>query len=356
MLFGDAILNGWLIAGMQFLASQRRRHLLYNARITAVGHHVPNKVVTNQDLEKCLDTSDEWIRSRTGIRERHVAAPGEATSDLAAAASRAALTARGISPDAIDCIIVATVTPDMLFPSTACILQEKLGARNAWGFDLSGACAGFVYALAAASQFVHCGSYREVLVVGAEVMTSIIRPTDRNTSVLFGDGAGAVLVEPAGPGEGGIIDFVLRCDGSGGRYLCMPAGGSLHPATAETVRKNMHYVHQDGRAVFKAAVQGMVDVSQEILERNRLSAADIALYIPHQANLRIIDAAAERLGIEDSRVVRNIDRYANTTAATIPIGLSEAWAAGRLKKGDLVMMASFGAGFTLGSLLLRWRL
>jgi len=318
-----------------------------------VGHHVPAKVVTNKDLEKCLDTSDEWIRTRTGIRERHVAAPGEATSDLAAVAALAALAQRGIGPEEIDCIIVATVTPDMFFPSTACVLQEKLGARNAWGFDLSGACAGFVYALATASQFVHCRSYRKVLVVGAEVMTSIIRPTDRNTSVLFGDGAGAALVEP---GEPGIIDFVLRCDGSGGRYLYMPAGGSLHPATAETVRKNMHYVHQDGRAVFKAAVQGMVDVSQEILERNRLSAAEIALYLPHQANLRIVNAAAERLGIEDSRVVRNIDRYANTTAATIPIGLSEACASGKLKKGDLVLMASFGAGFTSGSLLLRWQL
>ena len=318
-----------------------------------MGHHVPAKVVTNKDLEKCLDTSDEWIRTRTGIRERHVAAPGEATSDLAAVAALAALAQRGIGPEEIDCIIVATVTPDMFFPSTACVLQEKLGARNAWGFDLSGACAGFVYALATASQFVHCRSYRKVLVVGAEVMTSIIRPTDRNTSVLFGDGAGAALVEP---GEPGIIDFVLRCDGSGGRYLYMPAGGSLHPATAETVRKNMHYVHQDGRAVFKAAVQGMVDVSQEILERNRLSAAEIALYLPHQANLRIVNAAAERLGIEDSRVVRNIDRYANTTAATIPIGLSEACASGKLKKGDLVLMASFGAGFTSGSLLLRWQL
>jgi 3-oxoacyl-[acyl-carrier-protein] synthase-3 len=326
---------------------------LYDARITAVGHHVPAKVVTNKDLEKCLETSDEWIRTRTGIVERHVAAPGEATSDLAAGAARAALEQRGIEAGEIDCIIVATVTPDMFFPSTACVLQEKLGAGKAWGFDLSGACAGFVYALATASQFVHCRSYRKVLVVGAEVMTSIIRPTDRNTSVLFGDGAGAVLVEP---GEGGIIDFVLRCDGSGGRYLCMPAGGSLNPATAETVRKNMHYVHQDGRAVFKAAVQGMADVSLEILERNRLSAADIALYVPHQANLRIVNAAAERLGIEESRVVRNIDRYANTTAATIPIGLSEADAAGRLKKGDLVLMASFGAGFTSGSLLLRWQL
>jgi 3-oxoacyl-[acyl-carrier-protein] synthase-3 len=328
---------------------------LYNARITAVGHHVPAKVVTNQDLEKYLDTSDEWIRTRTGICERHVAAPGEATSDLAAAAARAVLAQRRIGPEEIDCIIVATVTPDMFFPSTACILQEKLGARNAWGFDLSGACAGFVYALATASQFVHCRSYRKVLVVGAEVMTSIVRPTDRNTSVLFGDGAGVALVEPAEPGGGGILDFVLRCDGSGGPFLCMPAGGSLHPASTETVRKNMHYVHQDGRVVFKAAIQGMVDVSLEIMERNRLSAADIALYLPHQANLRIINAAAERLGIDDSRVVRNIGRYANTTAATIPIGLSEACASGRLKEGDLVLMASFGAGFTSGSLLLRWQ-
>ncbi|MFH1572896.1 MAG: beta-ketoacyl-ACP synthase III [Acidobacteriota bacterium] len=327
---------------------------MYNAKVSAIAHHVPEKIVTNFDLEKHLDTSDEWIRTRTGIVQRHVVSPGEATSDLAAAATAKLLEQRGIEAAEIECIIVATVTPDMFFPSTACVLQDKVAARNAWGFDLSGACAGFVYALATASQFVHSGAHRRVLVVGADVMTSILNPSDRNTCVLFGDGAGAALVEPAGAGETGIIDFLLRCDGSGGRFLYMPGGGSLHPATAETVGKNMHFVHQDGRSVFKAAVQGIVDVSTEILDRNRLSASEIKLYVPHQANLRIVDAAAERLGLGPERVVRNIDRYANTTAGTIPIGLSEFYRDGKLRQGDLVLMASFGAGFTSGSLLLRW--
>jgi 3-oxoacyl-[acyl-carrier-protein] synthase-3 len=329
---------------------------LYKAKITAVAHHVPEKVVTNFDLEKHLDTSDEWIRTRTGIVERRMVARGEATSDLAAAATRRLLKQRGITAAQLDCIIVATVTPDMFFPSTTCVLQDKIGASNAWGFDLSGACAGFVFALAAGAQFVHSGAYQKVLVLGADVMSSITNPRDRNTYVLFGDGAGAVLMEPAARGDESVIDFILHCDGSGGKYLYMPAGGSLHPATQETVKKNMHYVHQDGRAVFRAAVQGMVEVSRHILERNHILPKDIALYVPHQANQRIVDAAAERLGLESSRVVRNIDRYANTTAATIPIGLSEAYSARRVRKGDLVLLASFGAGFTSASLLLRWQL
>jgi len=249
---------------------------------------------------------------------------------------------------------VATVTPDMFFPSTACVLQEKIGARNAWGFDLSGACAGFVYAVATGTQFVHSGVHRKVLVVGADVMTSILDPQDRNTYVLFGDGAGAVLLEPTDPGETGIFDFVLRSDGSGGKYLHMPAGGSQNPASRETVEKKMHFVHQDGRAVYKAAVQGMTDVSPEIMERNNIAASEVALYIPHQANLRIVDAAAERLGLDRKRVVRNIDRFANTTAATIPIGLSEAYRTKTIGPGDIVLFATFGAGFTSGSLLLRW--
>lgn len=327
---------------------------MFNAKITAVAHHVPEKVVTNFDLEKVLDTSDEWIRTRTGIRERRVAAKGEATSDLAAVAARKVLDQRRISASALDCIIVATVTPDMFFPSTACVLQNKIGASRAWGFDLSGACAGFLFALATAAQFIHSGAHRKVLVVGADVMTSILDPTDRNTYVLFGDGAGAVLLEPTGPGEKGVLDFILRCDGSGAQYLYMPGGGSRHPATHKTVDRKMHFVHQDGRAVFKSAVQGMADVSAEILARNKLTAEDIRLYIPHQANLRIIDAAVERMGIKDDRVVRNIDRYANTTAATIPIGLSESHQQRRIKRGDLVLMASFGAGFTWGSVLTRW--
>lgn len=329
---------------------------MYNAKITAAACHVPERIVTNRELEKALDTSDEWIQSRTGIRERHFAARGEATSDLAAAACRKILRQRGIDARDIDCIIVATVTPDMLFPSTACVLQEKIGAKRAWGFDLSGACSGFLYALATGSQFVHSGAYKKVLVVGADVMTSILDPTDRNTYVLFGDAAGAVLLEPTRHGEQGIMDFLLRSDGSGGRFLRMPGGGSLHPASAETLKRNMHVVHQDGRAVFKFAVQGMAEVTVDLLKRNHLRAADLALFIPHQANIRIIDAVAERLGIEPSRVVRNIEYFANTTAATLPIGLAEAHMKKRLRRGDIVLLATFGAGFTSGSLLLRWTL
>lgn len=327
---------------------------MYNAKITAVAYHAPKKVVTNHDLEKIIDTSDEWIQTRTGIRERRVVAKGEATSDLAAAATCKLLAQRGIRASEIDCIIVATVTPDMFFPSTACLLQDKVGAVNAWGFDLSGACAGFLFALATASMFVKAGTYRKVLVVGADVMTSILNPKDRNTYVLFGDAAGVVLVEPSQAGEEGIMDFLLHCDGSGGKYLYMPGGGSLNPATCETVAKNMHYVHQDGRAVFKAAVPGMADISAEILKRNNIPVSEVALYVPHQANRRIIDAAVERMGLDASKVALNIDRFANTTAATIPIGLAEAYEGKRIRKGDLVLLATFGAGFTWGSLLFRW--
>ena len=327
---------------------------MFNAKITAVAHHVPEKVVTNLDLEKALDTSDEWIRTRTGISERRVAARGEATSDLAVAAALKVLHQRGVSAPEIDCIIVATVTPDMFFPSTACIVQDKIGASRAWGFDLSGACAGFLFAVSTAAQFIHSGAHKKVLVVGADVMTSILDPFDRDTFVLFGDGAGAVLMEPTGSDEEGVIDFILQCDGSGGKFLCMPGGGSLHPATHKTVDRRMHFVHQNGRAVFKTAVQRMADVSAEILARNHLTAADISLYVPHQANLRIIDAVVERLGISDDRVVRNIDLYANTTAATIPIGISESYQQGKIAPGELLLMASFGAGFTWGSVLMRW--
>lgn len=301
-----------------------------------------------------MDTSDDWIIERTGIRERRVVAKGQATSDLAAGAAKQVLERRGISPDEIDLIIVATVTPDMFFPSSACLVQTKIGAKKAWGFDLSGACSGFVYALATGTQFITSGTYRKVLVIGADVMTSIIDFQDRATCVLFGDGAGAVLLETAEDGERGIIDFILRSDGSGGQYLNMPAGGSLNPTSSETVAKKMHYVHQDGRAVFKFAVRGMVDVSDEILKKHGLSAADLKLYIPHQANLRIVKAAADKMGLADSQVAINIDRYANTTAATIPICLSEAIEFKTVTKNDLVLLASFGAGFTWGSLLLRW--
>ncbi len=324
------------------------------AKITSVSHYLPERRVTNKDLERIVDTSDEWIVERTGIRERRIADKGQATSDLGAAAAKRLLEKRGIDAAEVDLIIVATVTPDMFFPSSACLVQTKIGAKNAWGFDLSGACSGFVYALATAMQFIASGAHNKVMVIGADVMTSIIDFQDRATCVLFGDGAGAVLVEPAEDGECGIIDFILRSDGGGGQFLYMPGGGSLNPASSETVEKKMHYVHQDGRNVFKFAVRGMVEVSNEILAKHRLSAKDLRLYIPHQANLRIIKAAVEKMGLEESQVAINIDRYANTTAGTIPICLSEAVDSKTIQPRDLILIASFGAGFTWGSLLLRW--
>jgi 3-oxoacyl-[acyl-carrier-protein] synthase-3 len=326
------------------------------AKITAVSHYLPERRVTNKDLEKVVDTSDEWIFERTGIRQRHFAEKGQATSDLGAVAAKRVLEKRGMDPAEVDLIIVATVTPDMFFPSSACLLQTKIGARNAWGFDLSGACSGFLYALATASQFISTGTHKKILVVGADVMTSIIDFQDRATCVLFGDGAGAVLVEPAENGESGIIDFILRSDGNGGQFLYMPGGGSLNPSSADTVKKRMHYVHQDGKNVFRFAVRGMADVSQEMLDRHKLTAKDLKLYVPHQANLRIIRAAVEKMGLSESQVAINIDKYANTTAATIPICLSEANETKRVNRNDLIMLASFGAGFTWGSLLLRWEI
>ena len=326
------------------------------AKITAVSHYLPERRVTNKDLEKIVDTSDEWIFARTGIRERRVAEKGQATSDLGAAAAKRLLDNRGLNPAEIDLIIVATVTPDMFFPSSACLLQTKIGANKAWAFDLLGACSGFLYALATAAQFVGAGTHKKVLVVGADIMSSIIDFQDRATCVLFGDGAGAVLVEPAEEGEEGIIDFILRSDGTGGQFLYMPGGGSLNPPSAETIEKKMHYVHQDGKNVFKYAVRGMADVSHEILVRHGLSGNDLKLYIPHQANLRIIQAAVDRMGLAPSQVAINIDRYANTTAGTIPICLSEAVEFKQIKKNDLILLASFGAGFTWGSLLLRWEM
>ena len=324
------------------------------AKITAISHFLPERRVTNVDLEKIVDTSDKWIVERTGIRERRVVDKGKATSDLGAEAAKILVEKRGISPDEIDLIIVATVTPDMFFPSSACLVQTKIGAKNAWAFDLSGACSGFLYALATGAQFIVSGTHQKVLVIGADVMTSIINYDDRSTCVLFGDGAGAVLLEPTEDGEQGILDFILRSDGAGGQYLYMPAGGSLNPSSVETVQRKMHYVHQDGKNVFKYAVRGMSDISMEILEKNRISIKDIKLYIPHQANLRIIQAAAERMNLDPAQVAINIDKYANTTAATIPICLSEAIESKRIAKKDKILLASFGAGFTWGSLLLRW--
>ena len=329
---------------------------LRRTKITAVSHYLPERRVTNKDFEKTLDTSDQWIFERTGIRERRFVEKGVGTSDLAARATQSLLKQRGIDATELDLIIVGTVTPDMFFPSTACLVQEKIGAKNAWGFDLSGACSGFIYALATGAQFVATGAHKKVLVIGADVMTSIVDPEDRATCVLFGDGAGAVLLEPAEEDERGIIDFILKSDGAGGQFLKMPAGGSLNPASAETVKKKMHYVQQDGKNVFKYAVRGMADVSHEILVKNSINATDIKLYVPHQANLRIIQGAVDRMKLDASRVAINIDRFANTTAATIPICMSEAAENKTLKKGDLVLLASFGAGFTWGSLLFSWEM
>lgn len=323
------------------------------ATITAVGHYAPDKILSNADLEKMVDTSDEWIRTRTGISERRVMEHG-ASSDMGALASLNALARRGIGAAELDCIIVATVTPDMFFPSTACLVQEKIGAKNAWGFDLNGACSGFLFALVTAQQFVENGVHDKVLVVGTDKMTSITDYSDRNNCILFGDAAGAVIVEPADDDTFGILDTIVRCDGSGKDALYMKGGGSLNPATHETVDKKMHYIYQDGKAVFKVAVVQMADVSVEILERNHLSGKDVAWLVPHQANLRIIDATAERMGLDRSKVMINIDRYGNTTAATIPLCLSEWWSSGKLKRGQNIVMASFGAGYTWGSVLLRW--
>ncbi|HLZ93245.1 MAG TPA: beta-ketoacyl-ACP synthase III [Candidatus Acidoferrum sp.] len=323
------------------------------AKITGVAGYVPPKVLTNADLEKMVETNDEWIRSRTGIRERHIAEDGTASSDLATEAAKALLAKTNTDPSEIDLIIVATVTPDMFFPASACLVQNRLGAKRAWGFDLSAACSGFAYALTVGAQFVGSGAHRKAVVIGSDVMSSILDYNDRATCVLFGDGAGAVLVEPAKDGEG-VLDFSHDVDGSGGQYLYMPGGGSLHPSTHETIDKNMHVVHQEGSQVFKYAVRRMAELAACLLERNGFTSDDLALVVPHQANLRIIRAMQERLGVDDSKVMVNIDKYGNTTGGTIPLGLRDAVEQGRLKKGDLVLLAAVGAGYTTGGLLLRW--
>jgi 3-oxoacyl-[acyl-carrier-protein] synthase III len=323
------------------------------AKITGVAGYVPPRVVTNSDLEKIVDTSDEWIRTRTGIRERHYADPGVASSHLGTEAAKKLLAAKGIDAAEIELIVLATVTPDMLFPATACLIQDRLGAKNAWGFDLSAACSGFAYALTVGAQFVGSGTHKKVLVIGSDVMTSILDYTDRATCVLFGDGAGAVLLEPAAEGEG-ILDFSHDIDGSGGENLYMPGGGSLNPTSQETVAKRMHYVHQEGAQVFKYAVRRMSEHAVNILERNGFTSKDLALVVPHQANLRIIKGMQERLGIEDEKVMINIDHFGNTTAGTIPLGLMEAVEQKRVKKGDLVLLIAVGAGYTTGAVLLRW--
>ena len=299
-------------------------------------------------------TNDQWIMERTGIRERHIVDKGVATSDLAVEAAKKCLAKRGIEPSELDCIIVATVTPDMMFPATACLVQDKLGAKNVWGFDLSAACSGFPYALQVGAKLIESGVHTKVLVIGADVMSSVIDYTDRATCVIFGDGAGAVLLEPCVHDEVGLIDFFHEIDGSGAPSLNMPGGGSLHPPTAETVAAKMHYVHQDGAAVYKFAVRKMAEAAETILTRNGLTGKDLSCFIPHQANKRIILSTAERLGMDESHVVINIDRFGNTTAATIPMAMQTALDEGRLKKGDLVLLASVGAGFTVGATLLQW--
>ena len=324
------------------------------AKISALGCYVPPKVLTNQDLETLVDTSSEWILERTGIHTRHIAGPEMATSDMAVEAARAALAQRNLAADQLQVILVCTVTPDMLFPSTACLVQDRLGARGAWGFDLIAACSGFVYGLTTAAQMVAAGAHDRVMVIGSDTMSRIIDYTDRATCVLFGDGAGAMLVEPAESEDEGLIDFLHEVDGSGGKYLYMPAGGSRRPSSHETVDQGMHYVHQDGAQVFKFAVRKMYEACSTLLARNGLTARDVDVLIPHQANRRIITASADRLGIPCERVILNIDRYGNTTAGTIPLATQDAITQGLLKKGSLAVMCAVGAGYTVGASLWRW--
>jgi len=325
----------------------------YNAAVTALGMYVPEKVMDNAYFERIVDTTDEWIRTRTGIKERRLLEQG-ATSDLASKAAEDLLKSHNINAEDVDVIIVATVTPDMFFPATACLVQEKIGAKNAWGFDLSAACSGFLFAFQTGASLVESGTYKKVLVIGADKMSSIVDYTDRNNCILFGDAGAAVLLEPTEDKTLGLQDSILRTDGSGKEALYMKGGGSLNPPTHETVDKKMHYLYQDGKAVFKVAVKGMADVSYELMVKNKLTGNDIAYLVPHQANMRIIDATAERMGISRDKVMINIDRYGNTTAATIPLCLVEYYRAGKVKKGDNIILAAFGAGYTWGASYVVW--
>ena len=326
---------------------------LRRATITSVGRYLPERVLTNQDLAEMVETSDEWIHGRTGIRERRIVERGTGTSELAAKAAQEALDRRGLSADDVDLIIVGTVTPDMMFPATACLVQDKIGASRAWGFDLSAACCGFVYSLSVGAQFIASGSHDRVLVIGADVMSSIVDYRDRATCVIFGDGAGAVLLE-AGEGDMGLIGFEHKIEGHGGQFLNMPGGGSRHPASDETVQKGMHYVHQEGRQVFKYAVRRTYETTTKLLGRFDMTPEDVKLLIAHQANIRILDATAQRLGLPEEKVVKNIHKFGNTTGATIPLALYDAIEDQRLDKGDVILFSSVGAGFTAGASLFRW--
>jgi len=323
------------------------------AKITALGTYVPPRVLTNADLEKMVDTTSEWILERVGIRERHIAAKGVGASDLAVCAVKNMLDSNPFDLQEVDLIVVGTVTPDMMYPSTACMVQHKLGIENTWGFDVSAGCSGFLYALNTGVKFVESGQYKKVLVIGADVNSSMTDYTDRAVCIIFGDGAGAVLLEPCADGEG-VIDHVAQVEGMGGQYLFMPGGGSLNPASHETVDQKMHYIHQDGKNVFKYAVKKMAEMTERVLEKNKLTGKDIDCFIAHQANRRIITATADRLGMPMEKVIINIDRFGNTTAGTIPIAMKTAVDEGKLKKGDLLLIASVGAGFTSGATLLRW--
>lgn len=322
------------------------------AAITAVHGHVPEYRLTNKELETMVDTNEEWIVTRTGIRERRILkGEGKGTSDMCVEAVNGLLKKRGIAPDEIDLVLVGTVTPDFVFPSTSNVLCDKVGMKNAWGYDISAACSGFIYALATGAQFIETGKYKKVLVVGADKMSSIIDYSDRATCIIFGDGAGAVLLEPNTEGYG-VIDSILKADGSGRHYLHQKAGGSVKPASHETVDAKEHYVYQEGQTVFKAAVKGMADVSAEIMERNKLTAGEVAWLVPHQANKRIIDSTAQRMGIGEDKVMLNIQKYGNTTAGTIPLCLWDYEK--QMKKGDNIIISAFGGGFTWGSIYVKW--
>ena len=328
------------------------KNIQCKANITGVGHYLPKKVLTNQDIANMVDTSDDWIQSRTGIRERRIVQSGEASAKMATNAVNNLMEQYALSAGEIDTIIVATITPDMMFPSTAALIQKNIKAKNSWGYDLSAACSGFLFALQSGASLIISGHSKKVIVIGVDTMSSILDFTDRNTCILFGDGAGAVLLEPSD--EYGIMDSELRIDGDGAEYLNMPAGGSLQPATVETVNNKLHYVQQDGKIVFKYAVKEMANITHQVALRNNLSNNDIDLFIPHQANKRIIDAAAKKLGLKDSQVMVNIDRLANTTSATLPICISEATKNNLLNKGDNVLLSTFGAGFSWGATYIKW--